>query len=123
MPGGSPAFKIKFQLKEYNVEENRIEEADDYNLYNEYDYRHDTVNRNEGLYFIIAIVIAIVAILFAIGVSVGLYILVAVMAQKRNRSVVVWVLLSLLASPLLMIIILFVIGKNEDYIEQHYNRE
>ena len=120
MPGGSPAFKIKFQLKEYNVEENRIEEADDYNLYNEYDYRHDTVNRNEGLYFIIA---AIVAILFAIGVSVGLYILVAIMAQKRNRSVVVWVLLSLLASPLLMIIILFVIGKNEDYIEQHYNRE
>lgn len=121
MPGGSPAFKIKFQLKEYNVEENRIEEADDYNLYNEYDYRHDTVNRNVGLYFIIAIVA--ILFLFAIGVSVGLYILVAVMAQKRNRSVVVWVLLSLLASPLLMIIILFVIGKNEDYIEQHYNRE
>ncbi|WP_232210566.1 hypothetical protein [Alloprevotella rava] len=45
------------------------------------------------------------------------------MAQKRNRSVVVWVLLSLLATPLLMIIILLAIGKNENYIENHYDRE
>lgn len=49
--------------------------------------------------------------------------LVAVMAQKRNRSVVVWVLLSLLATPLLMIVILLAIGKNENYIENHYDRE
>ena len=48
---------------------------------------------------------------------------IAEMAQKRNRSVVVWVLLSLLATPLLMIIILLAIGKNEDYIENHYDRE
>lgn len=110
MPGGSPSFKIKFQLNDYNVEEeeNNIEEIDDYNLYNEYDY---VVNKSDGSYFIIAIL----TILFAIGVSVGLYILVAVMAQKRNRSVVLWVFLSLLATPLLMIIILLVIGKNEEY--------
>ena len=49
--------------------------------------------------------------------------LVAVMAQKRNRSVVVWVFLSLLATPLLMIVILLAIGKNENYIENHYDRE
>ena len=49
--------------------------------------------------------------------------LVAVMAQKRNRSVVVWVLLSLLATPLLMIVVLLAIGKNENYIENHYDRE
>ena len=49
--------------------------------------------------------------------------LVAVMAQKRNRSVVVWVLLSLLATPLLMIVILLAIGKNENYNENHYDRE
>ncbi len=49
------------------------------------------------------------------------------MAMKRNRSVVVWFLLSLLATPLLMIVILLVIGKNEngliDYSEgrkMHY---
>ena len=59
--------------------------------------------------------------MFVIGIAVGLYVLVAVMAQKRNRSVVVWVLLSLLATPLLMIIILLAIGKNENYIENHYD--
>ena len=51
-----------------------------------------------------------------------MYILVAVMAQKRNRSVVIWVFLSLIATPLLMILILLVIGKNEDYVGQHYNK-
>lgn len=65
----------------------------------------------------------IIGLLFVIGITVGLYVLVAVMAQKRNRSVVVWVLLSLLATPLLMIVILLAIGKNENYIENHYDRE
>lgn len=73
----------------------------------------------DGLYLIIAIV----GLLFFIGITVGLYVLVAVMARNRNRSVVVWILLSLLATPLLMIIILLVIGKNENYIENHYDRE
>lgn len=117
MPGGSPSFKIKFQLKDYNVEEEVVEESIDDNPFSAYD--HDRSNGNEGLY----IIIAIVGLLFFIGISIGLYVLVAVMAQKRNRSVVVWVLLSLLATPLLMIIILLAIGNNEDYIENHYNRE
>lgn len=110
MPGGSPAFKIKFQLKDYNVEEKVVESIDD-NPLNSYDY--DRSSENEGL----TLIIAIVAILFFIGIPIGLYVLVAVMAQKRNRSVVVWVLLSLLATPLLIIIILLAIGKNENYKE------
>ena len=77
-----------------------------------------SINGQEGL----LIIIFIVGLLFVFGITVGLYVLVAVMAQKRNRSVVVWVLLSLLATPLLMIIILLVIGKNENYIENHYDR-
>ena len=116
-PSGSPAFKVKFQLKDYNVEE-ATESIDDYPL-SRYGYEYEPSNENEGLY----VIIAIVGILFFIGITVGLYVLVAVMAQKRNRSVVVWILLSLLATPLLMIIILLVIGKNENYIENHYDRE
>ena len=111
------SFKIKFQLKDYNVEEEVVEESIDDNPLSTYDYERSS--GNEGLYMIIAIV----ALLFVIGITVGLYVLVAVMAQKRNRSVVVWILLSLLATPLLMIIILLVIGKNENYIENHYDRE
>lgn len=111
------SFKIKFQLKDYNVEEEVVRESIDDNSFSTYDY--DRSSGNEGLY----IIIAIVGVLFVIGITVGLYVLVAVMAQKRNRSVVVWVLLSLLATPLLMIIILLAIGKNENYIENQYDRE
>ena len=111
------SFKIKFQLKDYNVEEEVVRESIDDNPFSTYDY--DRSSGNEGLYMIIAIV----GVLFVIGITVGLYVLVAVMAQKRNRSVVVWVLLSLLATPLLMIIILLAIGKNENYIENQYDRE
>ena len=93
-----------------------MESIDD-NTFSTYDY--DRSSGNEGL-FMIAFIIGI---LFVIGITVGLYVLVAVMAQKRNRSVVVWVLLSLLATPLLMIVILLAIGKNENYIENHYDRE
>lgn len=114
MPGGSPSFKIKFQLKDYNVEEEVVEESIDDNPLSP--YYHERSSGYEGLYLIIAIV----PFLFIIG---GLYVLVAVMAQKRNRSVVVWILLSLIATPLLMIIILLAIGKNENYIENHYDRE
>ena len=117
MPGGSPSFKIKFKLKDYNVEE-EPESIDDYTL-GRYGYDHVQSEGNEGLY----VIIAIVGLLFFIGITVGLYVLVAVMAQKRNRSVVVWVLLSLLATPLLMIIILLAIGKNDNYIENHYDRD
>lgn len=113
---GHPAFKIKFQLKDYNVEEEAVESIDD-NTFSTYDY--DRSSGNEGL-FMIAFIIGL---LFVIGITVGLYVLVAVMAQKRNRSVVVWVLLSLLATPLLMIVILLAIGKNENYIKNHYDRE
>ena len=69
------------------------------------------------------LIIVIVVLLFSIGITVGLYVLVAVMAKDRNRRVVVWILLSLLATPILMIIILLVIGKNERYIDQHYDQE
>lgn len=117
MPGGSPSFKIKFQLQDYNVEEKIAGESIDDNPFSTYEY--DRSSGNEGLY----IIIFIVGILFVIGITVGLYVLVAVMAKRRNRSVVVWVLLSLLATPLLMVIILLAIGKNEDYIENHYDRE
>lgn len=117
-PGGSPAFKIKFTLKDYNFEEDEVEDVDDYNSY----YSNRRVDRSdswEGYY----VIIAIFALLIFIGISVGLYVLVAVMAKDRNRSVVVWILLSLLATPLLMIIILLVVGKNENYINHNYDNE
>ena len=61
-----------------------------------------------------AIAFAIVLVLFIIGISIGMYVLVAVMAQKRNRSAVIWLLLSFIATPLLIIVILLCIGRARD---------
>lgn len=103
------AFKIKFQLKDYNVE-GEAEELNSSSLIRER-------NTKDGFYLIIAISI----LLFFIGISIGLYVMVAVMAQKRNRNVVIWILLSLIATPLLMIVILLAIGENKDYNPQIRN--
>ena len=115
---GNPAFKIKFQLKDYNVEE-KVTESNDSISSGRFDYGSSTSSGSEGLYLIIAII----CLLFLIGITVGLYVLVAVMAKKRNRSVVVWILLSLITTPLLMIIIIAAIGNNENCIENHNDRE
>jgi hypothetical protein len=37
------------------------------------------------------------------------------MAKKRNRNVVLWVLLSLIGTPLIIIVILLCIGNADDY--------
>ena len=37
----------------------------------------------------------------------------AVMAQQRHRNVAVWILLSMLSSPLIMVIILLCIGDSQ----------
>lgn len=106
------SFKLKFELKDYNIEKQDEAgmETDDISTFDEDFFP----SRNEGLYMIIGLI----AFIFIIGISVGLYVLVAVMAQKRNRNVVIWVLLSLIATPLLMIIILLCIGKDKNnYIE------
>ena len=108
MPGGSPSFKIKFKLKDYNVEDEVVEESIDDNPFSTYD--DDRSSGNEGRY------VSIIASLLFISINIGLYVLVAVMAQKRNRNVVVWVLLSVFVTPLLTIFTLLVIGDNKNNI-------
>ena len=86
MPGGSPAFKIKFELKDFNKVE-PIEEVgeieSDYSLPNYSDSsKHD--DEPTGLMILIGLAI----ILVFIGIAVGMYVLVAVLAQRRKRNVV-----------------------------------
>lgn len=109
MPGGSPAFKINFQLKEFNSEVSKSEEEDDarrsYSPYSEFE--------EDGFSQTAPIILVAVIALTLIGVTIGLYVLVAVLAKKRNRNVILWVLLSVLISPLIAVIILLVIGKDD----------
>lgn len=105
-PGGSPSFKIEYKLLGYNTEE--IKTDDDLSG----DYRHDESEGFNSLFEGFWL-FALLAAILCIGIAVGLYVLVAVMAQQRHRNVVVWILLSMLASPLIMVIILLCIGDSQ----------
>lgn len=121
-PGGSPAFKIEFELKDYNVESvpseyDELDEfKDDFDIDKEIS-KYQKRGFEDWLFFVMGLGV----LLFFIGISVGLYVLVAVMAQNRHRSVVAWILLSLIATPLLMIIILFFLGDNGDDYDSRYD--
>ena len=95
---GHPAFKIKYKLLGYNLEENDIESSNDsFNMF----------DNDESVYVLAAIAI----IVLVLGVWIGMYVLVAVMANHRNRSAALWLILSFIATPLLVIIILLCVGK------------
>lgn len=113
---GHPAFKIKFNLKGYNYIS--IEKNDDSSY--EFTNNDDSSSTKSSWNItdnILSIILGIVAILFIIGVFVGLYVLVAIMAKKRNRNVALWVLLSVIANPIIIIIILYFIGEDDKLIE------
>lgn len=86
-------FKIKFEVKAYNTPD--VE--------------------NSGIFLWVAIFG-----LLALGAYVGLYVLVAVMANRRNRNAALWVLVSIFATPLLAIILLLCLGKQYNpYDDMH----
>ena len=105
---GSPAFKIVFKLKGYNApvikspagKSTAEEDRDSITL-------SDTESEITGT------TVAVIGIIFIVGIYFGWYVLVAVMAKHRNRNAALWVLLSLIGTPLLMMIILLCIGKDE----------
>lgn len=107
-PTGSPAFKVKFELKEYNSDKTSTD-SEYRDMFEALDTETDD---SSGLGKGTAMLIAVIAGIFVLAAIVGLYVLVAVMAKRRNRNVALWVLLSIIASPLLIIIILLVIGKD-----------
>lgn len=49
------------------------------------------------------------------------YFFVAIMARKRNRSVALWIFFSILGTPLLMMLILLCIGKDESAYDRYNN--
>ena len=94
-------FKIKFEVTAYNTpeEENSLP-----------DFGGLPTSEEPFFNARIAFIIAILALL-ALGAYVGMYVLVAVMANRRNRNAALWVLVSIFATPLLAIIILLCVGK------------
>lgn len=112
-------FKISFELLDYGsegkstqivdgeevnyMEGTRMRGADNYKIPEDNSLTKDEVN---------IILIGLVLGLFFLGLSVGLYILVALMAKNRNRSVIGWIVLSLFISPFFAALILLVVGNS-----------
>ena len=119
---GHPAFKINFKLTGYNNDlssaiNTYTDEDDDYS-FSRYDTTSDSNNGPSGAMILMMIAIVVVVI----GFIIGMYVLVAVMAQKRNRNVVVWILLSIVTTPILMAIILLVIGNEKNVKDESYSK-
>lgn len=115
------SFKIKFSLKDVNLKED-IHEDEHYTLEStelnsSNDYHKSDDGPSAGM-----IVFMFAMVLVIIGFIIGMYVLVAVMAQKRNRNVVVWILLSIVTTPILMAIILLVIGKENNVKDESYSK-
>ena len=121
-PGESHSFKIRFELKDYNgiIDDDADDDADVAIS----DVMRSYKDVSEGIMSsLLKISIAVFLFgLFAIGVWVGLYVLVAVMAQKRHRSAVLWIILSILSTPILAIILLLVLGTDDSGEESHYEK-
>lgn len=97
-----PLFKIKYHLNDYNTHSSSLQpENQDGTSTSSFQRR----SYGSGL------MLLVICLIF-LGVYVGIYVLVAVMAQRRNRNPVIWLLLSFIGTPILMCLILLVIGKN-----------
>lgn len=86
-----PAFKIRFELKDYDG-------ALSGNLLKTLPTGKDVAHP-----------------LLLVSAVIGLYFLVLAMAQRRNRNAVAWVLFSIVATPLLAVLILLLIGRSHRY--------
>lgn len=94
-----PKFKVEFELKGYNLDEKEIEIEDS--------------TFSSGNSMLLTLLIIGLSI-FILGIAIGSYILVAVMANHRHRSAALWVIISLFTTPILVIIILLCIGESDE---------
>lgn len=58
-----------------------------------------------------------------LAIVVALYVLVAKMAERRNRSAVAWLIVAFLGSPLLAIILLLCLGEASDSVNWNRGRD
>lgn len=103
---GHPAFKLRYELKDYNSTSfqpinNNISDSNDYSNLST---RHTSTGS----------IVMLLIMFLLLGIYAGIYVLVAVMAKERNRNPVIWLLLSFIATPLLICFVLLAIGKEQN---------
>ena len=92
--GDAKGYKVTYELKGYNYDESTSTEG--------YPLNHDGPNQFDAYFYIIFFLFFI-----------GFFVLVGAMAKRRNRNPILWVFLSFIFTPILMILLLAIIGKSE----------
>lgn len=112
---GNPAFKLRFELNDYKIREPKVSASDGGSGHEE--TAAETAARENKESDGIAAIVLLVILMICLGVFIGMYVLVGVMAKKRHRSVFLWVTLSFFMTPLTVCIILLAIGRKptEEY--------
>lgn len=106
-------FDVKFELKGYNMDSSSSNvEVDEF-----YTKHHRDFGTAAGL--IVGGYLILVIVILVIGIAIN--IIPAVMAKRRGRNPILWFLLGLIATPILAIILLLVLG-NDTSGEEHYMR-
>ena len=95
-----PKFKVAFELKDYNFEDDQQEDVE--------------YGRGECLSPLAIIIPIILLAIFLFAIAIGLYVLAGIMAKRRHRSVALWVIISILTTPILAIIILLCVGDSDE---------
>lgn len=103
----SKKFKIKYETLNYNVdEENAGEDKKEVT-----EIAQDIATSTLPFFLLPIIYLLIIICVFAL--TIGGYVLTAYMANKRNRSVILWLIISFFTTPIITIIILLCIGKSD----------
>lgn len=121
MPGRPHRFKVKFELLGYNVPgDGDCAEAGapaDSTCYGGYTAGGDGSRPDIGSilgWTVGGSMLALTLImLFALGVTVGVFGLVVVMARNRNRSIVGWLLVSIFLTPFVAVVLLWLSGRSD----------
>ena len=101
-------FIIRFDLTDYN-EQGRLA-AGGKSLQNN-DTRSAVYHSDESLFKRLGPIAWLMLFVVLVGIELAFYIIVAIMAKQRNRNPIVWIVLSMFASPFLIAIILLIIGR------------
>ena len=97
-------FKVKFQLQSYNDSNSKGQQ---YQGANDFDAQYEDLIRLRTIFIFAMPFLGIIYVALLIGVG--------RMAQKRQRSTPLWIMVSLFATPLVAMLLLYCLGDSDNY--------
>ncbi len=94
--GDAKGYRVTYELQRYNLETNE-----------------ENTDNVESIPSLITPTFSIYESIFFILFFIGIFVLVGAMAKRRNRNPLLWVFLSMIFTPILIILLLAIIGRSK----------